>query len=85
MNSLPKLNIDKNSFCDACMKGKQVKSSFKPKNIVSTSRPLELFHMDLCGPMRTHSLGGKSYVFVVVDDYSRLTWRLFLRNKDYIN
>jgi len=30
----------------------------------------------LCGPMRITSRGGKRYVFVVVDDYSRFTWTL---------
>ena len=34
--------------------------------------------MDLCGPMRITSRGGKRYVLVVVDDYSRFTWSLFL-------
>ena len=28
------------------------------------------------------SLGGKSYAFVLVDDFSRLTWVLFLSTKD---
>jgi len=68
--------------CDACARGKHVKSSFKPKKDVSTSNPLELLHMDLCGPMRVPSRGGKRYIFVIVDDYSRFTWTLFLRTKD---
>ncbi|RDX98135.1 Copia protein, partial [Mucuna pruriens] len=42
------------------LKGKQIKSTFKSKNVVSTSRPLELLHLDLFGPTRTLSLGGKS-------------------------
>ncbi|KAI3746827.1 hypothetical protein L6452_09268 [Arctium lappa] len=54
----------------------------KPKPEPSTSSPLELLHMDLCGPMRTQSLGGKKYMLVIVDDYSRYTWVKFLRSKD---
>ncbi|XP_070036449.1 uncharacterized protein [Nicotiana tomentosiformis] len=38
--------------------------------------------MDLCGPMRVTSRGGKKYIFVIVDDYSRFTWTLFLKTKD---
>ncbi|XP_070043092.1 uncharacterized protein [Nicotiana tomentosiformis] len=38
--------------------------------------------MDLCGPKRVPSRGGKKYIFVIVDDYSRFTWTLFLRTKD---
>ncbi|WJX32971.1 hypothetical protein P8452_21231 [Trifolium repens] len=46
-----------------------------------TSRPLELLHMDLMGPMQVESLGGKIYAFVVVDDFSRYTWVNFIREK----
>ena len=38
--------------------------------------------MDLFGPSRTKSLGGNSYGLVIVDDYSRFTWTLFLANKN---
>ena len=38
--------------------------------------------MDLFGPIRTMRLGGKSYAFVIVDDFSRFTWVLFLSTKD---
>jgi len=34
---LPKLKFEKDRLCDACQKGKQVKVSFKSKNIVSTT------------------------------------------------
>jgi len=49
---------------------------------MSTSRPLEFLHIDLCGPMRIMSRGGKRYVCVIVDGYSRFTWTLFLASKD---
>ncbi|WJX18836.1 hypothetical protein P8452_08595 [Trifolium repens] len=62
--------------------GKISKTSFKPKNIVSTSRPLELLHIDLFGPVSTASINGKKYGLVIVDDYSRWTWVKFLRVKD---
>ena len=79
---LPKLKFEKDLICDACQKGKQVKASFKPKNIISTTRPLQLLHMDLFGPSRTMSFGGNYYALVIVDDYSRYTWTLFLTNKN---
>ncbi|XP_070042859.1 uncharacterized mitochondrial protein AtMg00300-like [Nicotiana tomentosiformis] len=52
---LPKSKFKDHKVCDACEKGRQVRSSFKPKKEVSTSRPLDLHHMDLCGPMRMPS------------------------------
>ena len=79
---LPKLKFVKDKMCDTCQMGKQMKVSFKPKNIVSTNRPLQLLHMDLFGPSRTMSFGGNYYALVVIDDFSRFTWTLFLAHKN---
>ena len=38
--------------------------------------------MDLFGPTRISSLGGKKYGLVIVDDFSRFTWVMFLAHKD---
>ena len=48
----------------------------------TTSKPLELLHIDLFGPLRTMRLGGNYYSLVIVDDYSRFTWTLFLKTKN---
>ena len=82
MIGLPKLKFTKDKPCDTYEKGKKSKSSFKLKNIVSTSRPLELIHMDLFGPTRIASLGGMHYAYILVDDYSRYTWVYFLAHKN---
>jgi len=37
--------------------------------------------MDLMGHMQVKSIGGKRYVLVVVDDFSRCTWVNFIREK----
>jgi len=79
---LPSIKYNDDKVSDACAKGKQVKNSFKSKKCVSTTRPLKLLHIDLCGPMRIISRGGKRYVCIIVDDYSRFTWTLFLGSKD---
>jgi len=59
-----------------------VKSYFKAKDIVSTSRPLENLHIDLFGTINTASLYGSKYGLVIVNDYRRWTWVKFLRSKD---
>ena len=79
---LPKLKFEKNKVCEACQKGKQTKTSFKQKQFVSTTRPFEMLHMDLFGPSRTMSIGGNYYGLVIVDDFFRYTWTLFLVTKD---
>ncbi|WVZ53082.1 hypothetical protein U9M48_004068 [Paspalum notatum var. saurae] len=48
---------------------------------MSTSRPLELLHMNLFGPTTYTSIGGNNYGFVIVDDFSRYTWVYFLEDK----
>ena len=37
--------------------------------------------MDLMGPTKFESIGGKKYIFLTVDDFSRLTWVRFLHDK----
>ncbi|XP_070043085.1 uncharacterized protein [Nicotiana tomentosiformis] len=73
--------FSKDHICDACQLGKQTRSSFKIKNIVSTIKPLQLLHMDLFGPTRTASIGDRKYAFVIVDDFSCFTWVNFLSHK----
>ena len=48
---------------------------------VQTSRPLELLHIDLMGPARVQSLVGKRYILVIVDDFTRYTWVVLLKDK----
>ena len=81
VRNLPKIKFSKDKVCGTCQKGKQAKTSFKPKNHVSTTRPLELLHMDLVGPSQVASLSGKHYTYVIVDDYSRFCWVAFLTHK----
>src|SRR3954466_1994855 len=48
---------------------------------MTTTRPLELLHMDLFGPPKYSSFGGNMYGLVIVDDFSRYTWVHFLLYK----
>jgi hypothetical protein len=47
-----------------------------------TEHPGQLLYMDTIGPSRVRSMGGKWYVFVVVDDYSRYSSVFFLESRD---
>ncbi|KAK1642921.1 hypothetical protein QYE76_060726 [Lolium multiflorum] len=53
----------------------------KAKTTISTTRCLELLHVDLFGPPSHESLGGKKYCLVIVDDYSRYCWVFFFKYK----
>jgi transposase InsO family protein len=50
-------------------------------NVMTTSRPLKLLHMDLFGPVAYLSIGRSKYGLIIVDDFSRFTWVLFLQDK----
>jgi transposase InsO family protein len=73
--------FEKNRPCVACQAGKQVGSTHHSKNVMTTSRPLELLHMDLFGPVAYLSIGGSKYGLVIVDNFFRFTWVFFLQNK----
>ena len=47
----------------------------------ATSKPLELLHLDLMGSTRIDSLGGKRYIMVVVDDFTRYNYLILLQSK----
>ncbi|GKB08298.1 retrovirus-related pol polyprotein from transposon TNT 1-94 [Tanacetum coccineum] len=79
---LPKLNYVKDQLCSPCEVSNAKRSSFKTKIVPSSKGRLNLLYMDLCSPMRVASINGKKYILVIVDDYSRYTWTLFLRSKD---
>jgi transposase InsO family protein len=68
-------------ICGPCQLGKQTRAAHKKTSGILTSRNLELLHMDLIGPTRTASLGGKRYILVIVDDFSRYTWAIPIREK----
>jgi transposase InsO family protein len=73
--------FEKDRPCAACQTGKQVGSTHHNKNVMTTSRPLELLHMDLFRPVAYLSIGGSKYSFVIDDDFSRFTWVFFLQDK----
>jgi len=82
VEGLLSLKFEKSPVCEACQRGKQIKNSLKNKNLVSTSRLLELLHMDLFVSLRTTSLGGNYCSLVIVEGFSRFTWNLSIVSKD---
>jgi hypothetical protein len=93
MRNLPKLQEDghllglinivfeKDRPCRACQAGKQVEVHHHAKNIMTATRPLEMLHMDLFGPITYISIGANKYGIVIIDDYYHFTWVFFLQDK----
>lgn len=59
IHGLLKLKVEKAHHCDACKMVKQSRSSFKPKNMITTSRPLHLLQMYPFGPTKLKVLEEK--------------------------
>jgi transposase InsO family protein len=73
--------FEKERPCTACQAGKQVGTSHPSKNVMTTSRPPELLHIDLFGLVAYLSIDESKYGLVIVDDYCRFTWVFFLLDK----
>ncbi|CAL9020016.1 unnamed protein product [Prunus brigantina] len=67
--------------CEGCVSGKHHREKFDKEGAWRASCPLELVHTDLCGPMQNESIGGNRYFITFIDDFSRMCWVYFLRNK----
>jgi hypothetical protein len=64
--------------------GKMIAASHSLVNTVMTEHTGHLLHMDTVGTSQIHSMGGKWYILVIVDDYSCYSWVFFLENKDEV-
>jgi hypothetical protein len=53
-------------------------------NTMMTEQPGHVLNMNTIGPSRVRSMGGKWYVLVITDDYSRYSWVFFLKSKDEV-
>ena len=71
------------SPCETCVVNKQTRGKY-PISTTKSTKPLEIIHSDVCGPMRTISSGGARYMVLFIDDYSRYTYIDFLTTKDQV-
>ena len=54
----------------------------KPFTYTREAKPAERYFVDISEPKSVKSTGGKEYMVVVGDDFSRFTRVFFLRTKD---
>lgn len=80
VHRLPKIK-DKHEVCERCALGKHHRKPF-PKGVAwILKKPLELVHTDLCEPMQTPSHAQNIYFILFIDDFTRMTWVSFMRQK----
>jgi hypothetical protein len=80
VGEMPQITKPTNTLCKHCQQGKKTKTRFKSKEY-STTRPLEIVHIDIVGSTTTKGLKGEKYFMLLVDDYTRMTAVCFLKNK----
>jgi hypothetical protein len=78
------LKFESDLVCAPYPHGKMITAFHSLISTVMTEHPGQLLHMDIVGPSRVHCMGGKWYVIVIVDDYSRYSWVFFLESKDEV-
>nr|GEY26878.1 hypothetical protein [Tanacetum cinerariifolium] len=67
------MTIKRVYYVEGLEQGKIHRKHHKSKMAFALNQPLYLLYMDLCGLMRVESINRKRYVFVVVDDFSRIS------------
>lgn len=68
-------------FCEPCIRAKMKKLHLSRKGHNSASRPLQIIHSDVGGPVNVKSRSGHRYWITFVDEYTRFTWVYFLKAK----
>ncbi|GJS56748.1 retrovirus-related pol polyprotein from transposon TNT 1-94 [Tanacetum coccineum] len=68
VRNLPKLSFERN-FCDTCGLRSQGNANNRTRKEVSTTRVLELLHLDLFGPSPIQRSEGDFYTLMIVDDH----------------
>ena len=77
-------DIDSQRDCEACGLGKMQKKPFPKQNQHRATRPYEIVHSDVCGPMQVESKGGSRYLLTFTDDFSRYTTAYFIKSKSEV-
>ena len=70
--------------CEACKIAKGKRKTFKSIPGIRSKRPLELLHMDVCGPLPVDSLNQKRYFLTITDDFSRKVVVFPMKNKSEV-
>jgi transposase InsO family protein len=78
------LKFESDLVCAPCHHRKMTTASHSPVNTVMNEHLVQLLHMDTVGHSRVRSMGGKWYVLIIVDNYSRYSWVFFLESKDQV-
>ena len=80
VKDMPKLARPDKIIYKGCQQGKKSKVKFSIKEY-STTKPLEIIHTSFCGPIMKREFQGEIYFMLLIDDYTRMAWVTFLKEK----
>jgi transposase InsO family protein len=81
---LEEINMGDDALCEPCIAGKQTRLPFNSNSSQRSSRPLQLVHTDICGPIKPATWNGKNYFVSFIDDYTHFTIVYLLSTKDEV-
>ena len=67
--------------CEACQFGKHHRVSYSPRINKRVIIPFDVIHSDVWGPCSMLSKFGYRYFVIFVDDFLRVTWLYFMKNR----
>lgn len=73
-----------NGLCEICLKGKQVRQPFTTERTRAT-RPLEIIHTDVCGPIMPATWDNQKYFLTFLDDYTHFAVVYLMEGKYEVN
>lgn len=77
---IPNEQKELNSACEICLKAKQTRFPFKTVRTRAT-RPLEIVHTDVCGPIEPSTWNNKKYFVSFLDDYTHFVMIYLIEGK----
>jgi len=83
LNLTTDIQAASSDLCEPCALGK-IHRQPSPESKSKTTKPLQLIHMDVCGPMPVASFGGSKYIATFLDDYTGYSTVRLLRAKSEV-
>lgn len=68
------------NVCETCLKAKQTRLPFGDKRLKAT-RPLEIVHTDICGPVDPSTWNKKKYILIFIDNFTNFVMIFLLEGK----
>ena len=75
------VNKSTDKHCEAWILGKMQKKPMPKQSSNRATKPFEIIHTNVCGPMQVMSKGGSKYLLTFIDDYSRFVITYYIKSE----